>query len=107
MNRPRVVVLDDYEDSLRKTTFHRFDDQAAAARRPAAPTDLHFAPPALSPPSRPTDVEHRLETPKTDLEEALVPTGPKGAGRKWLMALGLLLLAFGSGTVVAWWVTRG
>ena len=93
------------EEPRRPTTFHQFDDQAATRRAPVV-TQLDALPePAMSPPSRKTDVELRFAIPPTDLEHAFVPDG---AARRpsWLLRAALLLGSLGGAGAAAWWLTH-
>ena len=91
----------DEPDSSRPTTFHQFDDQAAS--RQLVKTQLDLKPPALSPPSRRTDLQPQFASPKTDLEQAYQP---RPGGPNWLMRLGLGLFVGGAAGAAAWWLTH-
>ena len=102
LNRGPTPSMPDDAESLRPTTFHQFDDQAAA-RRPGKKTQPH---PALSPPSRGTDLEPRFsaQSPSTELEPAFVPGNKSGPG--WKRRALLLVVVSGAGGAVAWWLTH-
>jgi serine/threonine protein kinase len=99
LDRGPTPSMDDSASS-RPTTFHQFDDRAAS-RRVVVKTEIALRPPALSPPSRPTDLEPQLVSPPTDLEQAFVPT----VGRNWLAIAGLALFVLGAAGAAAWWLT--
>jgi serine/threonine protein kinase len=97
---PTPQLVDD-EDSLRPTAFHAFGELPASRRREVK-TQIGIVPPSLSPPSRRTELEHKLVLPPTDLEGAHAPA-PKSSS--WPLRLGI---AAGAGAVAAaaWWLTH-